>query len=278
MVKMAVFDIDGTLRSDMGFIPESAKRAVSELKKKGIFVCICTGRSTGTIPDEVNALVPDGVIAGGGCYISIRGEEVKRKFFERKKIISLARFMAGHKEAGFSLETQDNIFLNTRGAQALAAANEAKWGGVGKEERKRILERGKIKYKENMAGFNPESGEVHKICYWGTKGEWGKLKNVIGPHALVQQEVWCGLDYYEVVPNGCDKGTAVTELCRKVFILPEEIIGFGDGKNDLDFFKVAGISVAMENGAWELKKMADSVCETVEQDGIYKELTKRGII
>lgn len=278
MVKMAVFDIDGTLRSDLGLIPESAKRAVKELRKKGIFVCICTGRSPGTIPDEVIALLPDGVIAGGGCYISIGGEEVKRKFFDRKKIISLAHWMAIHKEAGFSLETREDIFLNSKGAKALAAANEAKWGGIGKEERKRILEAGKIKYEENMAGFNPESEEVHKICYWGTKGEWEKLKHVIGPHALVQQEPWSGLDYYEMVPAGCDKGTAVTELCGKVFILPEEVIGFGDGKNDLDFLKVVGISVAMENGAGELKDMADSVCESVLQDGIYKELTKREII
>lgn len=34
----------------------------------------------------------------------------------------------------------------------------------------------------------------------------------------------------------------------------------------------------MENGSAELKKIADVICGTVQEDGIYKELVNRKII
>lgn len=278
MTKMVIFDIDGTLRDEISGIPDSAKRAVEKLRERRILVYICTGRSVGTIPRDVLELKPDGIIAGGGSYINIGGTEHKRKAFASERIKAVLEWMRVRPDGGFSLETQEKVFLNRRGADMLLAANERKWGSLGREEQKRILREGRIRYEDNMDTFQPETEQIHKICFWDTAKEWEAFKKTVGPHALAQKEDWMGTDYYELVAEGCDKGTAVLELCRMAGVRPEEVIGFGDGKNDLDFLRVTGISVAMENGAEVVKKAADSICERPEQDGIYRELKRRKVI
>ena len=55
-------------------------------------------------------------------------------------------------------------------------------------------------------------------------------------------------------------------------------MSFGDGENDAELLLATGLGIAMENGSAELKKIADAVCGTVQEDGIYKELVNREII
>ena len=49
----------------------------------------------------------------------------------------------------------------------------------------------------------------------------------------------------------------------------EEVLVFGDGENDLDMMRAAGVSVAMKNGSEEVRERADYVTErTNQEDGI----------
>ncbi len=47
-----------------------------------------------------------------------------------------------------------------------------------------------------------------------------------------------------------------------------ETIAFGDGHNDLSIIKFAGIGVAMANAVEDLKKAADEITLSNEEDGI----------
>ena len=49
-------------------------------------------------------------------------------------------------------------------------------------------------------------------------------------------------------------------------------MAFGDGGNDTNMLKVAGIGVAMGNAGDSLKKVADYVTTTVDDDGIKRAL------
>ena len=52
----------------------------------------------------------------------------------------------------------------------------------------------------------------------------------------------------------------------------EEIMAFGDGENDIDMLKFAGVGVAMGNANDRVKRHADYVTDCVDQDGIKKAL------
>lgn len=278
MVKMALFDIDGTLRDEREGLPESAVQAVTELKRQGIFVCVCTGRSVGTIYDEVMALEPDGLIAGGGSYIALGQAVLKQQAFEPKQVQACMGWARRYRDAGISMESHREVYMNGIAARMLDASNAEKWRGLTREEQKRAREEGRIICRDNFAACDPKEEPIHKICYWGSREGFGKFKDCFGSCRVVQEDDWHGTRFYELVPEGCDKGTAVRTLCQAAGIRTEETIGFGDGKNDLDFLRVTGISVAMENGAKQVKDMADSVCERPGNHGIYRELMRRKLI
>ena len=68
------------------------------------------------------------------------------------------------------------------------------------------------------------------------------------------------------------KASGIQTICNELGILPENVIAFGDGENDMEMLSAAGIGVAMGNALPCVKEIADYVTETVEQDGILRAL------
>ena len=82
-------------------------------------------------------------------------------------------------------------------------------------------------------------------------------------------------------PNFCEisnpeatKGNAIRFLAELWGIKHEEIMAIGDQDNDIEMLKAAGIAVAMGNGTDSLKKVADYVTDSVENDGVVKAIQK----
>jgi Cof subfamily protein (haloacid dehalogenase superfamily) len=53
--------------------------------------------------------------------------------------------------------------------------------------------------------------------------------------------------YLEVLPRGCSKGEAATHLAAHLGITMNEVVAFGDNKNDLELLTSVGLGVAMGN-------------------------------
>lgn len=54
----------------------------------------------------------------------------------------------------------------------------------------------------------------------------------------------------------------------------EEIIGVGDSYNDLEFLELCGLKVAMGNATSDIKKIADYVAPTYEDEGVARAIEK----
>lgn len=50
----------------------------------------------------------------------------------------------------------------------------------------------------------------------------------------------------------------------------EKLVVFGDGKNDIDMFLMADESYAVQNADNELKKYADAIIPSNDNDGVAK--------
>lgn len=61
---------------------------------------------------------------------------------------------------------------------------------------------------------------------------------------------------------------------EKIGITPDEMIAFGDEKNDISMFDIVGTAVAMGNGSQEAKDHADYITSSNDNDGIAKALDK----
>ena len=82
-------------------------------------------------------------------------------------------------------------------------------------------------------------------------------------------------EYLEFLKKGVDKGIGLQRLSEFYRIKRENIIAFGDGENDVEMLKFAGMGVALSNAKEEVKKVADCVLEwDNNQAGIAKFLSK----
>jgi hydroxymethylpyrimidine pyrophosphatase-like HAD family hydrolase len=72
------------------------------------------------------------------------------------------------------------------------------------------------------------------------------------------------LDFY---CEGVNKGSAVKRLAQHLGIPLERVIAIGDYYNDLDMFKIAGLSIAMGNAPSEVRRAADLVAPANDEGG-----------
>ena len=63
-------------------------------------------------------------------------------------------------------------------------------------------------------------------------------------------------------------------LLEKLDFTNEEMIAFGDNYNDITMIGYAGLGVAMGNAEEDVKKIANYVCESNDDDGVAKTLEK----
>ena len=82
----------------------------------------------------------------------------------------------------------------------------------------------------------------------------------------------------EILPGGISKGKVLKAFMEEEGILPEEIIVFGDGENDVAMLQQAKYGIAMGNAKDYVKKYAYDVTDDHNSDGIAKTLKKYGII
>jgi Cof subfamily protein (haloacid dehalogenase superfamily) len=76
--------------------------------------------------------------------------------------------------------------------------------------------------------------------------------------------------YLDVTPPGCDKGTFVQAIAKRMGVSTDEVATIGDMQNDLAMFRKSGISIAMGNATDDVKKLATHVTASNEEEGFAK--------
>ena len=70
------------------------------------------------------------------------------------------------------------------------------------------------------------------------------------------------------MPKTVSKGNAILKL--KNILGCDKIIAFGDAENDIAMFEIADECYVVKNGSENLKKIADGIIESNEEDGVAK--------
>ena len=73
--------------------------------------------------------------------------------------------------------------------------------------------------------------------------------------------------YLDVTPPGCDKGTFVQAMARRLGIATDAVATIGDMQNDLAMFRNSGLSIAMGNATDDVKQQATHVTTSNENEG-----------
>ena len=78
--------------------------------------------------------------------------------------------------------------------------------------------------------------------------------------------------FLELVPQGIDKALSLAVLLKEIGVERKEMIAIGDGYNDLSMIKFAGLGIAMGNAQEPVKKAADYITLSNEEDGVAEAL------
>jgi Cof subfamily protein (haloacid dehalogenase superfamily) len=73
--------------------------------------------------------------------------------------------------------------------------------------------------------------------------------------------------YLDITPPGCDKGTFVEAIARRLDISTDVVATIGDMQNDLAMFRKSGVSIAMGNATDDVKRLATHVTRSNEDEG-----------
>lgn len=82
----------------------------------------------------------------------------------------------------------------------------------------------------------------------------------------------------DIAPPGADKASGVARALEMLGIEPDHAVVFGDAPNDIPLFTLAGRAVAVAGAHPDVLAAADTVTESVADDGFSRELLRLGLI
>lgn len=91
-------------------------------------------------------------------------------------------------------------------------------------------------------------------------------------NCVFQRDSYSGEPWLEIMPAEASKANAALALKRMLGC--DKLIAFGDGKNDIDLFRVADECYAVENAVDELKEISTDVIGCNDDDSVAKWLLK----
>jgi hypothetical protein len=91
----------------------------------------------------------------------------------------------------------------------------------------------------------------------------------LGLHIMrVGQEHPGGLNCYDIVRGGLDKGVGLADLCKVMQIDLSQVVATGDSANDCGMLKAAGLGACVSNGTPDAKAAADREIGDVREDAV----------
>lgn len=261
MIKLVATDIDGTILNENGDCSSGVKNCISNMQSKGIKVVIVTGRMYAGAKQVAEKLNLKNAI------VSYQGGLIKKDCISDK---TLFQTCIPKEDAKLVLDwaKQNNIHINLYINDILYVEND-------NETIKRYATRQNLQYK--VCNFSDlELDNVNKILAINYNDA-----NLVTSWVNECQKAFPHLYIIKSTPHFCEfstpkatKACAVNFLKEYYHINDDEVLSIGDQDNDIELLKAGGISVAMGNGTDELKKYADFITDTIDNDGFVKAMEK----
>lgn len=257
MYKAIIIDIDGTLQNSNKKISHKTIRTIKKITKKGILVILCSGR-----PKEYVEYISKKchaskyIIASlGGCiYNYLQEKTLYLNIMDKKSCLEL-----------YKISQRENVcFIMHTGT---------KNNVISKEEihdvEKYISENDIIQcilLDKNFEKIKKIKTEIEQIEGVEIKNQH---KSLIDNNEPINGDI-----YYGVANKYNSKGNAIKILCEMINIDLKDVIGIGNDYNDVSMFEVVGYSVVMANAKDEIKKYADEITKSNDENGVAVFLKK----
>lgn len=249
--KCAVFlDIDNTLTGERFVISRENHEAMAKAREKGHLIFINTGRSWANIPQILlDQLDVDGFVAGSGASVVMNGKMVFKTSIRSECVLKLAKYVFANKKHWMVAEGLKRNY---------AVTNNIK-----------IVDPWQIPLDsiEDFARYLSDD-EIQVIALDSSVPE-----NIVVSFADELSFFAMG-HYYDCVSKGHNKATGMKKVIELTGVRSENTIAIGDGGNDIDMIRAAGIGVAVKNAQPDIIEAADYITESNLDHGVAKAIEK----
>ena len=258
MIKAVFFDIDGTLLSHKtNSVPDSARRALAQLREKGILTFIATGRHISMLQQmqPLEGLRFDGIVSLNGQYCCNDQGLIYHCPIAKNDIAALLDFLKENPHPCILVE-EDRMYINFHNdlVEKVQAAIHTDMPATGDMNR----------------GYTQP---IYQAILYMSEEDQRKLPPMPG----IRLTSWT-LGGADVIPANGGKAAGIAKVLEHYGIDKAETMAFGDGHNDVDMFSAVGTAVAMGNACSEAKAAAHHITDPVDEDGIYNALKHFGIL
>lgn len=259
-IKLLVADLDGTVVPKSQIISERNLAAIRAAEAKGVKVTFATGRMHASAEAFARlAQISLPIITCNGALVkSCAGEVVFENIIDAKIVKEVINFC---------LAKQWHIQWYVGGELYVYKKHNGLFTGYDDAE--------KIEIHEASGDLDRYTQKVIQLVVLNRDGKIKQIsqtlqKNFSDSLFTPQTSAFC----VDVVAKGMHKAVGIDILAKKYGILPEEVMAIGDSENDMDMIRYAGLGVAMGNAFDSVKKAADYITLSCEEDGFAAAVEK----
>ena len=249
------FDMDMTLLNHADYkIPDSAIKAL-DLLRKNYYIVIATGRDMDAKFSEglADQVKPDAIIHLNGNKITIGPELIYEHCMKRELVEELLHFAEG-KDYAIGMTVGDiDYFVNP---WCVTRHDMVRW---------QMSDR---KFRDPWKLLDMP---VRTLAYIGREPG---AKEVEAAFPMLKLPLFSSREGADIIEKDASKAEGLKRLCKAWNIPLKNTIAFGDSMNDKEMLETAGLSICMKNGNAVLKTVADDICPSVVDDGIYRAFEK----
>lgn len=261
--KLLVLDIDDTLLTDEHVISPKTKEALVKAQENGTKVVLASGRPTFGMWPLAEELELEKY---GSFILSFNGGIITN--CATKEVIYQNTLLPEMAHKLYDLSVRENVGIITYDDNKIISQKSNKYADLEAEMTGMemvIVSDFKASVTENVAKclMLAEPEHLEKV-------EAKLQKELQGEMSVMRSKPF----FLELTQKNVNKGESLRVLLKTLNIEISEMIACGDGNNDLEMIKVAGLGVAMGNANDGVKAAADYVTKSNNEDGIAHVIEK----
>lgn len=259
---LIAFDMDGTLLNSKKEISPATAKAISDARKAGKCVAICTGRGMA----EINEYLPQ--LGDVHYIIAVSGALIYDNYL--KKVIHTSPL---------SIETVQQVLEIARGDDIMVhllmdeiSVSSTYWveniARYSMGQYKPLFERVAVKPENIFDYYAANPVTVPKVNLYHSSPEMRDKSRAIAQKMGIKAEIInAEVASLEFTPCGVSKGTGIAYVCSLLGVGTDAAIAVGDSENDIPMFEAAGLSIAVGNASKPAMAAADAVVADCDSDG-----------
>ena len=244
MHRLILTDLDHTLLKSDGSISDHTLDVLKRCREQGILFAIATARYWIGAERYIEMLKPDYEITTDGTLIHSNGNCIYSCEFSEDETNKIVQALIREKpDAEITVAVGKTVYWNS----------------------KHISESEKLHKAVYCEYDKPLKCRANKIVAELPDEE---IARKIADEACCKLQCYRGEKWYAFLPDGSGKIEAIKAMSEISGVNLDEIVAFGDDKNDIDMLKICGTGIAVSNAISEVLEIADGITSSNDEDGV----------